>query len=126
MSEKILYEDSNIVITNKRVSVSGETYPVKQIASVGVYSTKDDPMVSTENNSGLPGVIFFSALVSGVAGSMSTASIGWLVFFVLVGGFIFYSVSIKPVFHLQLSVSSKEVNILSSTDKGIFKPFMIG
>lgn len=118
MSEELIYQDENIAITNKRINAFGQTYPVKQIASVGVFSTQEDPMAQTSDSSGLPGVLFFGALAGGIAGTMAESSIiGWIVFFVLVGGFILYSVNIKPVFHLRLGTSAKDIDILESKDK---------
>lgn len=115
--ETVLYEDPRVKITSARAVIEGKTYPIANLASVGM---------TTQNPSGcLPGGLILVGIASLLIG-LSTLfdSRAWdnnynaLVFgiLMLVGGIAAQRAS-KPTYILSLSTSAGEIKALQSADQ---------
>jgi hypothetical protein len=128
MSENIIYQDNTITVTNKRIVLGSKTYPLRQVASVGMTRTSPDyGSVMGEGGcigfligAGI-GALFLTYIVTSLLGmNPGTTDYGGIIFSVFMGILVIVGLimwNMKPSYNVQLGLSSGETNILSSEDR---------
>jgi Family of unknown function (DUF6232) len=104
MDETILLQDQNITVTNVRLSVSGQTFPIKSITSV---------RSSQQNPSRIPPIIMgLVALFAFIDGSNTVVVLGIL----LIAGAVALWFLQKPELKVLVGTSTGEATILHSRE----------
>lgn len=109
--ETVLYEDPRVKITNARAVIEGKTYPVANLASVGM---------SKQSPSGLLPMILF--IIGGFMVLFNLQDIAQNIGNLITGaiilglGFVVVRAS-KPTYILSLSTSAGEIKALQSDDQ---------
>ena len=113
--EEMIYSDNAVVVTSARVTVSGTTYAMRNITSVGMVSTP--PRIAGAVLLLIVGLLIAVAIFVRLD-EPDKAPVGvYVMAGALIGGAVFWMIRARTHFHVGILTASGEVQLLTSKDK---------